>query len=205
MANGTASQGSAPDVGQCLAIGLERFKPQMGLLVATTLVAALVIGVGNILPKIGSLISIAVAGPMSLGLIRCYRDAYRGQNVNFERLFSGFQEFVPALLNNLVATIAIGIGFVLLIVPGLVILGLLAYWPLVLDDGKNQGIEAVMGSKDLTQPFLVQAVITTVVLCLIGGLGAIVLGIGVLFTGPIAGIGLIHAYETMRGSQAPQS
>ena len=214
MANGTASQGSAPDIGACFNTGLERFKPYMGILIGITLVALLLlIGLGTLTRTswiLGTIASIAVTSPIFLGLMRVYRTAYRGSQPAFNQLFSGFQEYVPVVISGAAYVLIIqfvgllprflGImGALLSLLLTLAVSGLLVYWPLVYDDGKKEGIDAVLGSKDVAQPFLIQSVVTVFVMGLVG-----LIGLGVL-TGPIAGMGIIHAYETMKGSQGAES
>lgn len=187
-----------PQVGECLSVGWERLQDQMGVLVLIMAVYLIVIFLGG---GIGAgLGGIVLYGPMTLGLFYVHRKAYRGEKVQIEDLFFGFKKFLPAFLNGLLYTIAWGVGFMFCIVPAYFVMGCLAYWPLVLEDGREEGIEALIGSKDLTQPFILQSTLTVFVLTLIGFSGLLFCCVGVLLTAPIATMGIIHAYETMKGN-----
>lgn len=64
--------------------------------------------------------SILVAGPLALGLAVCLLGISRKEDVRLERLFSGFNNFVPALLLNILMYVFIFLWSLLLVIPGLI-------------------------------------------------------------------------------------
>ncbi len=96
---------------ECMREGWELIKDQYWLFFAITLVGMLIAGV----VPFGILL-----GAMFCGIYYCLFQKMNGQRMTFEGLFKGFDYFVPGLIATLV-----------LIVPA-VILGVLAYIPLVM-------------------------------------------------------------------------
>ena len=76
---------------------------------------AAVIGLIYILASIGASIfpmgSIIIGGPLMLGLCGISLKIARGQHFEASNLFDGFNQFVPALVANLLMVVGIGIGF----------------------------------------------------------------------------------------------
>lgn len=96
---------------ECMREGWDLIKDQYWLFFAVTLVGMLIAGI----VPFGILI-----GAMFCGIYYCLFQKMNGQRITFEGLFKGFDYLVPGLIATLV-----------LIVPA-VILGILAYIPLVL-------------------------------------------------------------------------
>ena len=55
---------------------------------------------------IGSLIWVVLGGPMMCGIYRCYLKKMRGEAVQFEDLFKGFDDFLESLIATLIVTAA---------------------------------------------------------------------------------------------------
>lgn len=90
---------------------------------------------------VGSLI---LYGPLTFGYIlymACLADT-RVNNLNL--LFKGFDRFVETLVAGLVTSVLISVGFILLIVPGIIAsLGLSLTFFIMADDANISGIDAV--------------------------------------------------------------
>lgn len=78
----------------------------------------LLAGVSALAMLIGGAVPIALIGPMMCGAYLCFLDRHRGAEVDFERLFDGFDHFVPSLIATLIMT---GISLVVLI-PALMLM-----------------------------------------------------------------------------------
>ena len=66
----------------------------------------------------GAVASIAVTSPLLMGNFIVSAKLLQGQTPEFRDFFAGFQYFLPLLLLSLVAGLFIGIGTLLLIIPG---------------------------------------------------------------------------------------
>ena len=190
--------GKAPEISDCLSVAWKKLQPQIGMLILTYLIFGIITLAASVIAK--GIAGLIIGGPMLLGLFRVHRDAYHGKQVDVGKLFSGFKDFLPAFLNYLLFAIVTIIGLFLCIVPGIIVSIFLCFWPLLFDDGKREGVDALLASKDLVKPFWLPTVFTVFVLGLIWSAGLLVCGVGILLTGPIAMMGTIRAYETLRGS-----
>ncbi len=140
-------------------------------------------------------------GPLSLGFYRVAAAAVRSQPVEFSDFFSGFKRFVPACLAGLIIALFSGIGFVLCIIPGLLI-GIL-YMPayLFIADGEDNFWNAMESSRTMVMNNFVQWLLVFLVLLVINFVGAIPCGLGLLVTGPLSAMVVVMAYDQERGGQ----
>jgi len=173
---------AAPDIGSCVSAGFNGLKndPQTHLI--CTLLVAVVGGVS------GGLLS----GPMMVGYMRMIKMADEGGKPEIADIFKGFDDFVPALLAVLLSSIAVSIGFMLCFIPGLLIMAIVPTAGYLVAVGEKDGINAIKRAFEAVKANLFSAFLCTLVLSILGSLGAIFCGIGVILTLPIALIGMYH-------------
>ena len=70
-------------------------------------------------PYVGPVAALAVTSPLFMGNFIVSAKLLHGQTPEFRDFFVGFQYFLPLLLLSLVAGLFIGIGTILLIIPGI--------------------------------------------------------------------------------------
>lgn len=68
----------------------------------------------------GSILSLILAGPLNLGAAIYILSFIRKENPSIGQLFQGFNHFVTALLAHIIMTFIIALGFILLIIPGII-------------------------------------------------------------------------------------
>lgn len=94
-----------------------------------------------------SLIELVVYGPLTFGFylyLSCNIDT--GVN-NLNLLFKGFERFGDTLVAGLLMSLAIGVGFCLLIVPGIIVgCGLAMTFFIMVDDPNISGLDALQRS-----------------------------------------------------------
>ena len=99
-----------------------------------------------------SLIELIVYGPLTFGYIlyiACNVDT--GVN-NLNLLFKGFERFADTLVAGLLFSLAVGIGLVLLIVPGIIVAcGLSMTFFIMVDEPEISGIDALQKSWNMMQ------------------------------------------------------
>ncbi|MDE6009494.1 MAG: DUF975 family protein [Muribaculaceae bacterium] len=145
---------------------------------------------------IGSLI---LYGPLTFGFIlfiACLADT---KVSNFELLFRGFNRFVETLVAGLLYTVIVGIGFMLLIVPGIIAAcGLAQAFFIMVDDAEISGIDALKMSWNMMNGhkadwFLLQLrFIGWALLCLL------TCGIGYFFLTPYMYVTNLNYYRQLR-------
>ena len=98
-----------------------------GTLVITYLVYLVIFGCVGALSAIpslgavlGSIVTLIITGPFSLGLSIISLNIVRGDNVTVNNLFVGFKRFLDAFLANLINGILIALWSLLFIIPGII-------------------------------------------------------------------------------------
>ena len=67
------------------------------------------------------LLSLFIAGPMLFGNARCFLAIARGEKVRISMLFDGFKHFVNTMLAGILLTLAVVVGLVFLLIPGIIL------------------------------------------------------------------------------------
>lgn len=141
-----------------------------------------------------------------------YLRTKRGTKVDFKNLFETLsaQKFLHFLVAMVIAYILIFFGFVLLIVPGIIMATALCMTSFIVIDkeikdwkGKHFW-EAIKESIVMTKGHRMHLFKLFVVLVGLNILGVIALGVGVLITMPITGITMAYVYDVLKqGGKEP--
>lgn len=141
-----------------------------------------------------------LSGPLSAGFFIVSRKIDKNQQFQFEDFFDGFRMFVPLFLLTIVSGIAVFIGILAFIIPGIylsvgytfaiffVIFKNLDFW------------EAMEASRKLVGREWFSIFILVLVMGLLNFLGVLAFGIGILFTLPISFAALYAAFDDIFGS-----
>ena len=82
------------------------------------------VGALSVIPSLGavlgSIVTLIITGPFSLGLSIISLNIVRGDNVTVNNLFVGFKRFLDAFLANLINGILIALWSLLFIIPGII-------------------------------------------------------------------------------------
>ncbi len=150
-------------------------------------------------------INIAISVFLEAGLHLLLLRVARGQSAEIADVFAGGRFFWRYFWGTLLFQFMMGIGFLLLIIPGIVLA--LMFWPLfyVIIDRDTGVIDALSRAREVTQGnYLV------VVLLFLAGMGIILLGVfpgcgfGLLFTIPLSLLLWAVAYCAMSGQLLPR-
>jgi hypothetical protein len=171
--------GSAPgagvpgqwEVGEVLRLAWDLFKPHWPLLVLAPFLAGLASGVPNYIPTlllvlrvveqnsleywtlytICLLLGIAVGTFFQVGLLRIFLTVARGGRPELGTLVGGGDRYLPLLGATVLMTLAIMVGYVFLIVPGIIVaLGLSMTQFLCVDAGTG-AVESLKRSWEVTR------------------------------------------------------
>ena len=145
--------------------------------------------------------TLALGGAFSFGMSRTMVLIYRGHTPKVETYFDGFKHYLPTLVAFLLVSVIALVGFVLLIIPGIIAAIGLSQTFYVLQDQPELGAEgAIRESWRLTwtnghmwKVFFMGILIFFVTL---GGLLA--LGVGLLLTAPLGSVMAGGLYEELR-------
>jgi len=138
-------------------------------------------------------------GPLAVGHIRMVDKQTRGEQPRIEDVFSGFDSFGASFLAGIIFAIAVTVGMLLLVVPGLFVIAAWSYtfWFIALK--RSSATEALGASWQLLKT---QAGSVLVVLVLVAVASAVAGStvIAVLLTTPLSLIFCTLAFQDMEGN-----
>lgn len=155
--------------------------------------------VATIIVVFGSIFIVTIA-PLFYGLTYMAVKGLRGEKVEINDVFEGFNRFVKSWVLLLVSVILIGIGYMLLILPGLILSILLIYsFPLLVI--KDYGaMDAIKESIDISKQNFVDSLVLFIIVAIISTIGGITY-LGSLVTIPIITLALVAATVSYIGTE----
>jgi uncharacterized membrane protein len=179
--------------------GLRRIRGQFWVLLGAVVVFVLFGGIAPAVHEgdpsgfsaIATAYQFLVMGPVTFGLYYLFLNAARDNGPEIGDILQGFRDYVNVVIANVVMTFVIGFGFLLLIVPGVILACRLILMPYLVMDRKMPALEAFRESWRLTRGhgWTVFFMMLLAVPIIVAGL--FVFGFGVLFS--IIWIGLSFA------------
>jgi uncharacterized membrane protein len=173
---------AAPEIGTCVSAGVTGLKRNFVLHIVVTLLIAIV----------GSFSFGLLYGPMIAGYMRMIKAEEEGGSPQIGDVFKGFDDFVPAFVAAFLGGIAVSIGMMLCVIPGLLIMALPVTATYLVAMGEKDGINALKRAWAVIKENLIASALCALVLGIIGSLGAILCGVGMLITLPITFIGMYY-------------
>lgn len=171
-------------------------QPNLGTWIGATLIMMVcVIGLNLILGLMagrsgfGAVITILASWIVSFffqcGMARMAIRQVRGERVEIGDLFSVTDVFAAVAIGAILYSLLTGIGFVLCIIPGLVMAGLLIAMPFLIVDQRMDAAGALSASMNAMKADLLMATLFIFVSGIIMVVSAIPCGLGLLFTVPM--------------------
>jgi uncharacterized membrane protein len=108
------------------------------------------------------------------------------------------QYILPFLGASILFSVMVGLGFVFLIIPGVILAVVFAFWPYPIAEGAGP-INALKFSRVITKGHRWQIFFFFLVLFLVNVLGFIVLVVGLLVSIPVSALAVAHAYRALAG------
>ncbi len=137
-------------------------------------------GAFTLLSFLGIAYSILIASPVEYGVTFAYLKAARGDKLEIKNMFEAFHNYWNAVLANLLVGVIVSIGFVLLIIPGIIFACKLAFTPYLVVDRKMQVIEAVKESWRMTNGHAWKVFLIGLLAIPISIAGLICFGVGII-------------------------
>ena len=137
---------------------------------------------GNFLGFFGFIYSIFVVWPVDYGISYCNLKAVRGERPEVRNMFEAFNYYGNAVLAALLVAIIVIIGFILLIIPGIIFACKLAFVPYLVVDRKMEGFEAIKSSWNMTNGHAWKVFLIYLLAIPIFIAGLICLGVGIIIS-----------------------
>jgi hypothetical protein len=174
-------------------------QPNLGTWIGATIVAAICVigldlilgaaagrsGPGNAVAALGSWI---VGFFFQCGMARMAIRQVRGEPVQIGDLFSVTDVFGAVALGAILYSLLTFVGFILCIVPGIILTGLLMPMPFLIADRRMDAAAALSASLNAMKTDLLMAALFMFVAGIIIMLSALPCGIGLLFTIPMVSV-----------------
>jgi uncharacterized membrane protein len=199
-------------IGDYFSRGWEIFKQYAWAFVLFTLVTVLIAGLLSMLPSplglrtsgddplAGANILVNIISPiLGVGYYFVAFQIIRNRGYGFGDFFNGFKKFLPVFLTAFVSGILIGIGFVLLILPGIYLAVAYLFAQLFVVDKNLNFWSAMESSRKVITKKWFSFFGFVLLLALLNVLGAMILGVGLLVTIPLSACVVAAAYEDIVG------
>jgi hypothetical protein len=182
-------------ISKYLSDGWQLFLANPGLPIAYTVIFVLL----RFIPYLGPIAALLLSGPLAAGYYLALRKQISGQPMQFGDYLAGFNNPVPLILVGFLSNVLIGIGTLLLILPGIYLAVSYIFAIPLTADRKMDFWEAMETSrKFVTQQWFVFFVLA-LVLFVINVVGALLFGIGLLVTIPFSTAVVFAAYRDLFG------
>jgi uncharacterized membrane protein len=139
-------------------------------------------------------------GPLSVGQIRMIEKQQRGETPRIEDVFAGFSSFGASFLTSLILFVAVFVGMLLLVLPG-VFVGLawgFAIWFVALEGASPSA--ALSSSWQLLKNHTVSVIVVFVLLGVVNAVASSIV-LATLLTAPLSMIFGTLAFQEMVGSE----
>lgn len=146
-----------------------------------------------------SVVGFALSLVLALGVIRAALAVCDGRTPRVEDLFDT-RDLGPYAVTAIVVGVITAVGFVLCIIPGFVAVFLLLFAPYVVADGTSTDVgTALRRSVELVRSAPGEVVVLLLGLLGINIVGALLCGVGLLFTYGISALAVAHAWRSLSG------
>jgi uncharacterized membrane protein len=174
------------------------------LVIIIAFVIGLVGGIGGWLPGAGVFFSffsffysLLISNPVGYGVSFAYLKAARGDKLEVKDMFASFQNYWNAVLASLLVGVIVVIGFILVIVPGIIFACKLAFTPYLVVDKKMGVIEAVKESWRMTGGHAGKVFLIGLLAIPIAIAGAICFGVGIIIAFMWISLALASLYHAV--------
>jgi hypothetical protein len=199
---------AAFSVGDAISYGWNAYWKNVGpLLIITIVIVAIhivfnVIGFAVNSPVVSFLLGLVawvVGLILAMGLIRCSLAVVKGETPQVDMLFQ-----TEGLGSYIIASILFGImlfvGLILCIIPGIIVaIVFFAYGYMIVEDPSLGPTDALKKATELTKGRIGELFVFFLALFGINLIGALLCGIGLLFTYGITAVAVAYAYRTLKG------
>jgi uncharacterized membrane protein len=141
---------------------------------------------------------------LAMGLIRCSLAVVRGQTPQVDMLFQT-EGLGVYIITSILVGLMVGIGLILCIIPGIILGIMFMFYGYLIVENPSLGVgDALKRAQEMTKGRLGELFVFGLALFGINLVGALLCGIGLLFTYGITAIAVAYAYRTLSGeSVAP--
>ncbi len=125
---------------------------------------------------------ILIEWPLEYGMSYGFLRSARNQSLQVKDIFYSFKNYANTVYANLLVAVIVGVGFILIIIPGIIFACKLAFVPYLVVDRKMDAILAIKTSWNLTHGHAMKIFFMAVLALFVGLLGLILVGVGLILS-----------------------
>ncbi len=185
------------DIAGWMREGWRIFKSEPLVFALVTAIYAMLLLIASNIPIVGFLL----AGPFSVGFYLVVADISLGRVFNVWRIFEGFKFILPAIAAYAAITFFSVIGYILLIIPGIIVTAWYLFAFLFIADRGYGFWQAMEASRQLVRQDTTGFIFFLGAMGLLNLAGALCFILGLLITLPVTYIATFAAYRGLVGLQ----
>ena len=154
-----------PTVSGTFGLGWERMKrsfPELLLILLVLILFSIPMGLVDFLFEKGSAghiffsifnaaYGLIIMAPLHYGACMLFLKAIRGEGINVNEIFFAYRKTLQIIMANILVMVVVGLGFVMLVVPGIIFACKLSMVPYLMMDKNMEAVEAVRTSWHITK------------------------------------------------------
>lgn len=181
----------------CISEAWEILKSNAANIIIASLIISLAQGFAGQIPCVGPIAALIVQGPLYLGLAMFMLKAVRKQNPDIGEIFNGFKNFKEALVACLLMVLFTLLGFIALIVPGIILTLRYSMTYYIMTDQNLSGWESMKASNELVKGYTAQVFVLFLLIGLLQIAGALACCIGLFVTTPLGACAIAIYYNKL--------
>lgn len=163
-----------------------------------------------LMQALGNVISFVLSSFISIGATKLILDKIDGKKAGIETLFQGSRWLMNYLLASLIIGVIVGLGLIMLIIPGIYLGIRLMFAGYFIVDRNMNAIDAIGASWNATKSSALMLFAFILAAIVVNFFGLIALVVGLLVTAPLTSIAFVYAYRSFvslqaQASQTPQA
>ncbi|KPM49444.1 DUF975 family protein [Jiulongibacter sediminis] len=176
------------------------------LAIVAVILVGLISNLGSAIDEKLAILNIFLSGALAVGSATFFLKIVRGQEERIEDIFEGFKtNYVATLVATIVSLIVVMLGFIALIIPGVILgLGLSQTYYILAEDKEISGIDAMKKSWEMMDGWKMKYFLLCLLYFGMGILGLLALVVGLLFVIPIISTSNALFYEKLKTGQLKQ-
>jgi len=179
----------------------ESLRGKWGTAILTFVIFSLLTAAWGSVEHRGSLLTLIIGGPLSLGAAIFSLNISRGKEARLEQLFDGFKYFTTALVTYLLMLLYVLLWTLLLIIPGIIAaLGYSMTYYILADDPLLKPQDALKKSKTMMNGHKTKLFYLCLRFFLLALLCILTLGIGFFWLIPYVHVTMAKFYDDINGS-----
>jgi uncharacterized membrane protein len=136
---------------------------------------------------------------ISLGLIKIALKIYEKKRNSFLDIVNSYEMFLDYLIASVIYGVVVVIGLILIIVPGIILMNRLMFYPYLIVNKKMGPITALKKSWEMTKDHTGIIFIFWLMTSLINIIGVLIFGIGLFVSLPVTMMAQVYVYKQLSG------